>query len=408
MRRVLIVIAVLTIAAAGAYAALDSSAAVTCPKMQTAPTIDGSVGRAEWSGSAAVGPFVLQGGGMPSLVTEAYLGFDDEGLYVGARLADSQPIQLQCDATARDGAVQADPSFTVLLDPGKDGADVITLAVNSAGVEYDAVDGDTGPTVAWRSAAEMTEGGWSVEIAYLFGAGGTPEAGARWGVNLLRNAARINQRSSMTGGGIGTMTFAEPPLRAEVEPIDSPWFGENTLPVRLTNLSAGEQTVKVNVRVTGRTRRAHYFDVTKLTLAAGEARDVDVEYMVQRGGRCDVELSVQAIEGTTAVTALRTARMHFELPPLGRQLDEALSYVTDVYEVYVRIPEDRRPTFDGAVRLERLLARWRYLDSQQQQRASLTPDVVMALVNRAQALSQDAALLEREFRQLRGGGTSEE
>jgi hypothetical protein len=44
-----------------------------------------------------------------------------------------------------------------------------------------------------------------------------------------------------------------------------------------------------------------------------------------------------------------------------------------------------------------LLARWRYLDSQQQRRASLTPDVVMALVNRAQALAEDAVLLRKQF-----------
>ncbi len=399
MRRVLIVIGVVAIAATGACAALQSPAAVTCPRLQAAPTIDGQMGSAEWTGAAAVGPCVLDGGGMPSMITDAYLGFDDNALYIAARMADPQPMKLQSAAMERDGAVEADDSFTVLLDPGNDGVDVMKLTVNSAGIELDAIDGDVAPTVAWRSAAGPTERGWEVEIAYLFGGGGTPAAGTVWGFNVRRNAPRIFERSSMTGGGLGAVIFAGPALRAEVEPIDSPWFGANTMPVRLTNLSAAEQTVKVNVRVTGETRRAHFFDVSKLTLAPGEARDLPVTYQALRGGRCGVELSVQVVEGAAALTALRTADMPFELPPLGKQLDGALTYITDAYAVYVRVPANLRP-FDGAQQLDMLLARWRYLDSQQQQRASLTQDVAMALVNRAQALAEDASLLAQSYRGL--------
>ncbi|MFP4249307.1 MAG: hypothetical protein ACLFU7_06590 [Armatimonadota bacterium] len=396
MRRVLIVIGVLVIATAGVWAALESPATVTCPRLQTAPTIDGQLGDAEWANAAAVGPFVLGGGGMPSLVTDAYIGFDDEALYVGALLRDPNPTELECAATERDGAVQADPSFTVLLDPDNDGEDVIKLAVNSAGVELDAIDDDVEPTLSWTSAAATVEGGWVVEIAYLFGADGPPAVATKWGMNLLRHTPRLRERSSMTGGGLGTTAFGRPALRAEVEPIDRPWFGENTMPVQVTNLSGDEQTVKLNVRVTGDTRRAHFFDVTKLTLAGGEARETPVTYEILRGGRGEVELSVQAVEGTVALTALRTAEMSFELPPLGRQIDEALSLIADAYQTYVRLPAGERP-FDGASQLDMLLARWRYLDSQHQRRATLTPDVAMALVNRAQALREDAFLLEREF-----------
>ncbi|MGI5819980.1 MAG: hypothetical protein ACOX9R_17995 [Armatimonadota bacterium] len=399
MRRVLIVIGVMAIAAAGASAALQSTAAATCPRLQTAPTIDGRIGAAEWAGAAAVAPFVLQGGGMPSLVTEAYLGYDDDALYIAARLRDPAPAQMQCVVTERDGAVQADPSFTVMLDPGNDGVGVITLAVNSVGVELDAIDGDSTQTLNWRSATNLDEHGWTVEIAYPFGPGGAPAVATRWGLNVLRHAPRVRERSSMTGAGLGTLGFGRPELRADVEPIDNPWFGQNTLPVRLANLSAAPQTVKVNVRVSGDTRRAHFFDVTKLTLGGGEVRDLAVSYQVLRGGRGDVELSVQAIEGDVAFTALRTADMSFELPPLGRLLDAALSDIARAYQTYVRIPLDARP-FDGASQLDMLLARWRYLDSQQQRQDSLTPDVMMALVNRAQALAEDAVLIEKEFHGL--------
>jgi len=397
MRRVLLVVGVLAVTAAVPYAALSSSAAVSCPRLAQAPTIDGLLSAGEWDRAAAVGPFVLESGGMPSLPTEAYIGFDDEALYIGARLRDPMPLGVQCSAGERDGTVMADDSLTVTLDPDDDGAGIITLAVNAAGVEYDAVDGDAARTVTWQSAAHVAEDGWLVEIAWPLGEGESPPDLTTWGLNLRRNAPRVAERSSMSGAGVrGTMTFGQPPLRCEVAPIAEPWYGENTTNVRLTNLAAGEQIVKVNVRVTGPTRRAHFFEVTKLTLGAGEVRDLQARYLVQRGGRCAVELSVQGIADLQARTALRTASMAFELPALGEELDEAVAEIAAAYTAFSLMPEEARP-FDGASRLDMLLARWRYLDSQQQRKASLSADVVLALYTRARTLTDDAMALTREL-----------
>jgi len=401
MRRVLLVVGVLAVTAAVPYAALSSSAAVCCPRLAQAPTIDGLLRGGEWDRAAAVGPFVLESGGMPSLATEAYIGFDDRALYIGARLLDPMPLAVQVAAGERDGAVMADDSFTVTLDPDDDGTGIITLAVNAAGVEYDAVDGDVARTVTWpvtwQSAVHVAEDGWLVEIAWPFGEAGPPADLATWGLNLRRNAPGAAERSSMSGAGVrGTVTFGQPPLRCEVAPIAEPWYGENTVTVRLTNLAAGEQIVKVNVRVTGPTRRAHFFEVTKLTLGAGEVRDLAARYLVQRGGRCAVELSVQGIADLQARTALRTASMAFELPALGEELDEAVAQIAAAYTAFSLMPAEARP-FDGASRLDMLLARWRYLDSQQQRKASLSADVVLALYTRSRTLTDDAVALKREL-----------
>ncbi len=399
MRRVLLVSGILAVMAATPPAALSSPAAVSCPRLEVAPTIDGLLGAGEWSKAAAVGPFILEGGGMPALVTEAWIGFDDQALYVGARLQDPMPLAVRSAASLRDGDVMADDSLTVVLDPGDDGVGIMELALNATGTEYDAVDGDASPTVAWRAATHLDERGWLVEIAYAFGEGAVPADGDTWGLNLRRNAPRVAERTSMTGDATrGTLIFGHPALRCRVAPIESPWYGENAASASITNLADAEQTVKINVRVTGPTRRAHHFNVTKLTLAAGESRDLSLAYQVRRGGRCAVELSVQVIAGTEALTALRTAPMVFELPALGAELDSAVSCIAGAYKTCALMPEDARP-FDGASRLDMLLARWRYLDSQQQRKASLSPDVVMALMNRARALTQDAILLDRELAQ---------
>jgi len=397
MRRVLLVVGVLVAATAISYGALSSPAAVSCPRLTTAPTIDGTLGTNEWAGAGAAGPFVLRDGGMPALVTQAWVGYDARALYLGARLADPMPLGVQCAATLRDGAVMADDSLAVVLDPKNDGVGIIELAVNAAGVEYDAVDGDASKSATWQSAIKVGEDGWTVEIAWEFGAAGAPSTAESWGLNLRRNAPRAAERSSMAGEmPRATMLVGGPALRCELQPIDGPWYGENGIPARLINLSNTQQTVKVNTRVTAPTRRGHFFEVTKLTLAAGEARDLNVRYLVQRGGRGGVEVSVQAIEGTEAVTALRTATMGFELPALGEELDEALGRIADAYVAYSMLAEDARP-FDGASRLDMLLARWRYLDSQQQRKASSAPDVIMALVTRARTLADDATLLAAEL-----------
>lgn len=398
MRRVLLVVGVLAAATAVSYGALSSPASVSCPRLATAPTIDGTIGADEWSQAAAVGPFVLCEGGMPALTTRAWVGYDAQAFYVGAHLADPMPLGVQCSATLRDGAVMADDSLAVVLDPGNDGVGVIELAVNAAGVEYDAIDGDAEKSATWRSAVKIGEDGWTVEIAWEFGDDGPPSSPQSWGLNLLRNAPRVLERSAMAGPAPrGAMLLGGPALRCELEPIDNPWFGENRIPARLTNLTDTAQTVKVNVRVTAPTRRGHFFEVTKLALDPGETRDLNVRYLVQRGGRGGVEVSVQAIEGTSAVTVLRTATMGFELPAVGRELDEALARIADAYVAYSMLPEEERP-FDGASRLDMLLARWRYLDSQQQRKASSAPDVVLALLNRARVLSNDAAALEAELK----------
>lgn len=398
MRRVLLIIALLAMGAACSHAGLSSPAAVTCPRLATAPTIDGTLEEGEWARAAMAGPFILEDGGVPSLRTRAWLGYDDTGLYVAAWMQEPMPLAVQCTAAQRDGAVTSDESLTIVLDPGNDGETVVTLAVNPEGTEYDAIDGDPQPTIAWDCAAAVGESAWVVEVAYLFGADGTPEAGATWGLNLRRHAPRIAETSSMTGqpGTVGTMSFGRPALRCEVPPIDEPWYGRNTTDVSLRNLTAEPQTVKVNVRVSGPTRRAHFFDVEKLTLGAGEARAVPVTWEVNRGGRCAVELSVQVVAGTTALTALRTPQMPFELAPLGATLDEAVAKIAKAYRTYVFLPGDARP-FDAASRLTMLLGRWRYLDSQQQRRASLTAEEVIVLLGQAKRLVEDAILLEREL-----------
>ncbi|MCD6362314.1 MAG: hypothetical protein J7M38_15765 [Armatimonadetes bacterium] len=98
---------------------------------------------------------------------------------------------------------------------------------------------------------------------------------------------------------------------------------------------------------------------------------------------------MQVIEGDKAVTALRTLPMPFELPALGQALDDALSAIAQAYKLYATAPEQSRPE-DAATELGSLLARWRYLQSQYADRATMSVSQLDALVGRAKALKDDA------------------
>jgi len=379
---------------------MAAPAAVTCPRLAVAPTIDGTVGDAEWAGAAALGPFVLAGsGGMPSLTTEAFIGYTDEGVFVSARLFDPAPMQIHCYATARDGAVSTDDSFALLLDSTGSGASFLHMAVNAAGAMYDAIDDDAGVDFNWSSATGLSADGWTVEMVARF-EGASPKEGDRWLMTCLRNAPRAGEMSAWTAGEalptasqLGNLIFGGPPARCVVAPVDHVWFGANQAEVTIQNHSGAPMVCKINARVTGPTRRAHSFAMTKITVPANSRTRTELPFAVHRGGPGSVQVSVQVIEGTKAASLLRTAPMSFDLPALGAALDGALGKLAHAWQAFAMIPVDARPA-DAQGELDSMLARWRYLESQHIQRAELSLAQLEVLIERAGTLASDATAFE--------------
>jgi hypothetical protein len=404
----LVTLCLLTLAPA--WAGMGSPPAATCPRLATPPKIDGTIGAQEWADAAALSPFVLLGGeGMPSLTTEVFIGYDDRALYLGARLFDPSPGEIRSATRERDGPVYLDDCFEVFLDREGKGRHYLRLAVNTAGAMYDARGDDAKQNLSWVARVSKGRSGWNAEIAFNFGEpdeAASPAAGAVWGLTVARNAPRIGERSAWTvhqtsfadPANFGKITFAGPPLRCELIPVDVQklWFGSNFADVTVTNLSDAAQTVKLNVRVTGANRLAHSFSVERLQMEPKQERYAKVRFTVQRGGRGHVMVSAQIIKGDKALGAFRSAPMPFELPVFGDLLDEALTQIAACFKTYALLPAADRPP-DAQQRLDELSARWRYLDGEYQRRADLSADMVEALAARARALTQDAATLSAEL-----------
>ena len=196
-------------AAAPAQEAPAPAASGEVPVLQvrrsTAPIrIDGRLGEDVWAAAPAASGFV-QGepieGAPAKHRTEVRVLYDDEALYVGARMYDDSPGAIARQLVRRDEMGQFD-FFELSLDPNLDRRTGYVFRVSAAGVQGDAylfddVRDDRSWDAVWESAVQVDEQGWTAElriplsqIRYL------PSANPQdWGINFTRRRVASNERS---------------------------------------------------------------------------------------------------------------------------------------------------------------------------------------------------------------------
>lgn len=127
--------------------------------------------------------------------TEIRVAFDDDALYVGARLWDTRPDSILARLTRRDVDITAD-RFSVFLDPYHDRRSGYYFEVNAAGVQYDGTlfnDNwdDSSWDGVWEGRARLDAEGWSVEMRIPFSQLRFSNGGSgTWGVNFRRTLPR--------------------------------------------------------------------------------------------------------------------------------------------------------------------------------------------------------------------------
>jgi hypothetical protein len=163
--------------------------------------IDGRLDEEAWAGVPAFGEFVQRDPdeGEPATErTELRLLYDDEALYVGARLYDSEPDLIVRQLSRRDEHVEAD-RFALLLDPRHDRLTGVLLEVSAAGVQSDEVIyndtwTDDSWDAVWTSAVRHDRTGWSVEMRIPFSElRFLPGDRQTWGINAARTIQRKNE-----------------------------------------------------------------------------------------------------------------------------------------------------------------------------------------------------------------------
>lgn len=135
--------------------------------------------------------------------TEVSVFYDDNALYIGAKLYDD-PDSIKNYITTRDNIGVAD-YFGFLIDPNNDGLTAYEFIVTPANSQTDlkAIKNSNGDNedaswdAVWQSATKINSDGWCVEYRIPYSALRFPESeNPVWGVNFFRRIRRHNSNNS--------------------------------------------------------------------------------------------------------------------------------------------------------------------------------------------------------------------
>lgn len=138
--------------------------------------------------------------GLPSeYKTDVYVLYDDQYLYIAAKMHDSDPQSMLKDLSPRDRFNNTD-YFGVVLDPYQTGLTGFSFSVSAAGVQRDAKNEldneDSSWNDVWKSEVKILSDGWSVEIAIPYAAIRFPvEDVNNWNINFTRLNRRTREES---------------------------------------------------------------------------------------------------------------------------------------------------------------------------------------------------------------------
>ena len=167
----------------------------------TAPVIDGTLDEAAWASAALVdnlhqtSPIEYA---VPEERSEIYLLYDDETLYVGARLHDPEPDKITANNLRQADNVGQDDRFYVTIDPFNSRTRGYFFGLNPNGVRADGLyQNVTDFYGAWDSifygVAGRFEGGWIAEMAIPFKSISFDPSTDTWGLNFSRGVVRKNE-----------------------------------------------------------------------------------------------------------------------------------------------------------------------------------------------------------------------
>ncbi len=135
----------------------------------------------------------------PTEMTTVRIMYDDNAIYIGARMYDSSPDSIIARLVRKDVDSQSD-IFGVFFDPYYDKRSGYYFALNAAGSFYDGVlynddwDDNTWDGV-WDGKVNIDEHGWTAEMRIPFSQMRFQEKDNYvWGINFRRDISRKNER----------------------------------------------------------------------------------------------------------------------------------------------------------------------------------------------------------------------
>ncbi len=251
---------------------------------ESAPSVDGVIDDYFWSKVPYVTGFkqtTPRPGEWPTYQTEVKLTYDDEALYIAARMYDN-PDSMYVFLTERDQIGNSD-FFFVAFNTYRDGINGEGLGITPSGVQFDTKyandDESLNWDVVWETATTIDDKGWTAEYKIPWSALRFPEVQEQhWGINFGREIRRNRERSywnfvdptidgflTQTGSVKGIKNI-KPPVRLFFFPYASSYIENNS-----TNGNSFSNTVNIGMDVKYGINDAFTLDMT-LIPDFGQAR----------------------------------------------------------------------------------------------------------------------------------------
>ncbi|MEK6649743.1 MAG: DUF5916 domain-containing protein, partial [Bacteroidota bacterium] len=173
----------------------------------TAPRIDGIINEPAWRLAPAITEFSQYDpieGALPTQRTDIRILYDDDALYIGATMYDTNPAGIVARLARRDDEIESD-FISFRLDTYNDHQTAYEFTVNAAGVKVDILQYDDGARedVSWDAVWDVEtmigDSGWTAELRIPFSMLRFNDADEQeWGFQIVRNITRNNERLHWT------------------------------------------------------------------------------------------------------------------------------------------------------------------------------------------------------------------
>jgi hypothetical protein len=169
--------------------------------------LDGNLDEDVWALAQPITDFRQQEpveGAVPSEPTEIRVLYDDDALYIGAMLYDSDPDGILAYQLQRDAGLGTDDRFMWIISTFDDNRTGYFFETNPAGLLGDGlIEGGGGFNKRWNGIwnmrTEIHADGWSVEVRIPFSTLNFDPALAAWGINFQRTIRRYNEEILWNG-----------------------------------------------------------------------------------------------------------------------------------------------------------------------------------------------------------------
>ena len=166
-------------------------------------TVDGKFDEPIWDYAPIATDFVMfsPDNGKPiskEKRTEVQIVYNDDAIYIGAKMYDDEPNKILKEITQRDNFGTAE-NFGIFINGFNDSQQDFRFYVSAAGVQADCVftnqnDEDFTWDAIWESKARMTDYGWVVEMKIPYAAlRFSNKKQQTWGINFYREIRRDRQ-----------------------------------------------------------------------------------------------------------------------------------------------------------------------------------------------------------------------